>query len=283
MFGRIADRIRRRTRTFTTTPVGEELLDDLNHSQGMIEGFDLASYQDAHVCLIGAGGIGSHVASALVRKGIGELTLIDDDVVEWKNLTRQLFDREDVNKWKAVQLGKRLSQTGLFDTRLTCMPRRLQELQEMGCDLPDDAIFVGGVDNNPSRRAVAELGLMLNRPALLAAVSGDGNRAYVMVQEPGQACWGCAFPQYLDDHAYPCNVPGIVDVLQIVGGLVVFAMDSLISGRHREWNVREITLDGSMPDRSRHVARKLDCPVCGEAVSADPVSSPQTREVTADA
>jgi len=46
--------------------------------------------QHAHVAVFGIGGVGSFVAEALARAGIGTLTLIDDDVVSESNLNRQL-------------------------------------------------------------------------------------------------------------------------------------------------------------------------------------------------
>ncbi len=44
----------------------------------------------AHVAVFGIGGVGSFVAEALARAGIGKLTLVDDDVVSVSNLNRQL-------------------------------------------------------------------------------------------------------------------------------------------------------------------------------------------------
>ena len=44
----------------------------------------------AHVAVFGIGGVGSYVAEALARAGIGTLTLVDDDVVSESNLNRQL-------------------------------------------------------------------------------------------------------------------------------------------------------------------------------------------------
>jgi molybdopterin/thiamine biosynthesis adenylyltransferase len=252
-----------RKRVFNTRPVKQSLISELNRSQSTIHGFDIAKYQTGHVVMIGAGGIGSHVAAALVRKGIGRLTLIDDDKVELKNCTRQLFDRHDVGKYKAVQLGRHLSSEGMFATQIESHPRRFQEMLERGYQPPPGAILIGGVDNNPTRRAVATTAREYGAQAALAAVSIDGNQLYVMVQEPGQACWGCAYPHYVNDRTYPCNLPGIIDVLQVVSGLMVFTVDSLLCGRHREWNVREVVLDGSMPDRSRHVGKRSNCVICG--------------------
>ena len=43
----------------------------------------------AHVTIAGAGGLGSNIAIALTRIGVGHLTLIDFDTVELSNLNRQ--------------------------------------------------------------------------------------------------------------------------------------------------------------------------------------------------
>lgn len=44
---------------------------------------------DAHVLIVGLGGVGSHAALALARSGIGHLTLVDSDAVETSNINRQ--------------------------------------------------------------------------------------------------------------------------------------------------------------------------------------------------
>ncbi len=44
----------------------------------------------SHVAVFGLGGVGSYAVETLVRSGVGELTLIDDDSVSRTNLNRQL-------------------------------------------------------------------------------------------------------------------------------------------------------------------------------------------------
>lgn len=46
--------------------------------------------QQAHVLVAGVGGVGSYAAEMIVRAGIGEITLIDADVVKPSNRNRQL-------------------------------------------------------------------------------------------------------------------------------------------------------------------------------------------------
>jgi molybdopterin/thiamine biosynthesis adenylyltransferase len=252
----------RKNLTYRSQPLPPRLLAELNSTQQKIEGFHLPTYQAAHVVLIGAGGIGSQVASALNRKGLGRQTILDDDVVETKNLTRQLYDRHDVGKNKALQLGRHLTRDGLFPTEIRSVPLRFQEFLHRDDALHDASVIICGVDNNPTRRAVTEYALQRRLPVIHAAVSRDGNSMYVMLQEPGAACWGCVFPTYLNDDAYPCNLPGIIDVLQVVSGLVVYSVDSILCGRARLWNVRQIYLDGALPDRARTIQPRRGCALC---------------------
>ena len=50
---------------------------------------------DSHVLIIGAGGLGSPVATYLASAGVGRLTICDDDDVDLTNLQRQILHRED--------------------------------------------------------------------------------------------------------------------------------------------------------------------------------------------
>lgn len=50
----------------------------------------LDNLQKAHVLIVGLGGVGSYAAEALCRAGVGELTIVDGDVVDPTNRNRQL-------------------------------------------------------------------------------------------------------------------------------------------------------------------------------------------------
>ena len=59
--------------------------------EAMLLGEDgLARLQRAHVAVFGVGGVGSFVAEALARAGVGTITLVDNDTVCESNLNRQL-------------------------------------------------------------------------------------------------------------------------------------------------------------------------------------------------
>lgn len=50
----------------------------------------LDNLQKSHVLIVGLGGVGSYAAEALCRAGVGELTIVDGDVVDPTNRNRQL-------------------------------------------------------------------------------------------------------------------------------------------------------------------------------------------------
>ena len=50
----------------------------------------LSKLRQAHVCVIGIGGVGSWAVEALARTGIGKITMIDMDDICVTNINRQI-------------------------------------------------------------------------------------------------------------------------------------------------------------------------------------------------
>lgn len=69
----------------------------------------LARLHDAHVCVVGLGGVGSWTVEALARSGVGRLTLVDMDEVCVSNTNRQLHATASTGgKFKADVLAARV-------------------------------------------------------------------------------------------------------------------------------------------------------------------------------
>ncbi|MBF1672543.1 MAG: ThiF family adenylyltransferase, partial [Rothia mucilaginosa] len=70
--------------------------------QDRLPGFDQQAVANAHVLVIGAGGLGCPVVQALAAAGVGSIALVDHDVIELSNLQRQpLFGAADCGRAKA--------------------------------------------------------------------------------------------------------------------------------------------------------------------------------------
>jgi len=70
------------------------------------EGYDRLA--DSRICVIGLGGVGGHAAEAVVRSGVGHVTLVDFDKVCVTNVNRQVHaTRKTVGKRKATLMEER--------------------------------------------------------------------------------------------------------------------------------------------------------------------------------
>lgn len=104
----------------------------------------LARFQAAHVCVVGIGGVGSWAVEALVRSGVGRLTLIDADDLCVSNSNRQLpalegqFGRSKVTamaeRCRAINPTIEATEIASFLT-----PSNMAALLEGGFDLVLDA------------------------------------------------------------------------------------------------------------------------------------------------
>src|SRR5437899_5814696 len=110
-------------------------------------GFDQTTFSTSSITCVGAGGIVSQIAPTLARKGIGRITLLDDDIVEPSNLNRQRFYEHDLGQNKALALAENLQRECIAATELRSFAFRLEDAVARGIELRSDAV-VCGVDNN---------------------------------------------------------------------------------------------------------------------------------------
>lgn len=137
----------------------------------------LDALHSAHIAVVGLGGLGSNIAVALTRLGVGHLYLYDFDKVELSNLNRQYYFLGDIGKYKADALVAHLRQINPYAdfhaqvVRVT--PENIPELLgdcELICEALDaaesKAMLVSSVLSTwPDKRLIAGSGLAGFGPA----------------------------------------------------------------------------------------------------------------------
>lgn len=108
----------------------------------------------SHVCVIGIGGVGSWVAEALARTGLGAMTLIDGDMISRSNVNRQIHTLESsLGRSKASEM-----QSRVIDINPDCDCRAVvdyigdENLSEM-LD-PDFSIVIDAIDRIKYKSAI---------------------------------------------------------------------------------------------------------------------------------
>lgn len=105
----------------------------------------LKRLSECHVAVFGIGGVGGYVVESLARCGIGELTLVDKDVVSMTNLNRQIIALEStVGRMKTQVMKKRIREINpkaLVHTRETFfLPENSQTFPFESYDYVVDAV-----------------------------------------------------------------------------------------------------------------------------------------------
>lgn len=124
----------------------------------------------AEVAVCGLGGLGSHVALALARSGVGRLILMDFDRVEASNLWRQHYKPGQLGRYKTEALMENILEIAP-DLKITTITQRLTE-ENLAELLPSADIICEAFDQ-PEAKAMLVNGVLELRPqSYLIAASG---------------------------------------------------------------------------------------------------------------
>ena len=223
--------------------------------------------QDAHVLLVGAGGLGSPVAFYLAAAGVGRLRLVDDDVVDRSNLQRQILHTEasigaakvESARDRLLALNPRVRVEAVCE-RVT--PDNVERLLD-GTD-----VVVDGSDNFPLRYLLNDACVKLCKPLVHGAVQRFEGQASVFDagRHRGRCpCYRCLFPEPPPPQFAPsCAEAGVLGVLPgIVGLLQATEAIKLLLGVGETLAGRLLQFDAlSMRFREVRLAPDPDCPVC---------------------
>ncbi len=211
-----ADRYSRQTRFAPLGAVGQERL------------------VAARIAVVGCGALGSVVAMALARAGVGFLRLIDRDLPERSNLPRQvLFDEADVAAGlpKAVAAAKCLAR---INSTVTVEPVVTDLTAANAMDLLSGVdVIVDGTDNFEARFLVNEVACRHGIPWVHGGALGAEGRVLAII--PGKtACLRCLIPDPPAPGSLPtCETAGIIGPAALVVGAVEAAEAiKLVVGPH---------------------------------------------------
>ena len=145
--------------------------DTFSRSQLLLGEAGLAKLQRSHVVLCGVGGVGSYVAEALVRSGLGSLTLVDFDKVSSSNINRQLCAlHSSVGRDKVDVVAERL-----LDVNPACRIQRQKYFvdEQNAAEIIADADYVAdAIDYLPGKVALVLAAREQEKPIVCAMGAG---------------------------------------------------------------------------------------------------------------
>jgi len=168
---------------------------------------------NSRITIVGLGALGSPVAYYLAAAGIGNLRIVDFDIVELSNLHRQiLYFSKDINKNKTESAYEKLQALNpdcnieVINDRI--IPTNVKDI------LKESDFVIEGSDNFPTKMLINDACVNLKIPFTIAGVLRFHGQLMTVVPEKKTACYRCVFRDIKDaPSGMSCSQAGVIGLV----------------------------------------------------------------------
>lgn len=193
-----------------------------------------ADYSDKKVLVVGAGALGNFVGLGLAEMGMGNVDIIDDDIIEETNLNRQILYYDSVGEEKARTLSKKMQKINR-NTKVKTINKRFETDFEGEYDLIFDC-----VDNFETRANVSDFAARTKTPLISGGTDYKSGQVANYIPEES-ACMSCQLnfielKQKREVEAQSCILapnPSVIFTNQVIGGMMVNEARNVLSGKNK--------------------------------------------------
>ncbi len=221
--------------------------------------------KNSRVLVIGAGGLGSPALQYLAAAGVGQIGIIDDDVVTNSNLQRQIIHSDaDIGVAKVFSAASAMvAQNPFIDVKTYNRRLTAAIAQDL---IADYDVVLDGSDSIETRYVTNAAAVATNRPLVSGALSQWEGQLSVFFPKQGGPCYQCIFPTPpTPELAPPCAAAGIVGPLPgVIGSMMAIEAIKILAGAGTEIRGKMLIYDALWGEtRQITVHRQSDCAICG--------------------
>ena len=218
----------------------------------------------SHALVVGAGGLGCPAALYLASAGVGQITLIDHDVVDVTNLQRQIAHTQDrVGQLKVESLKKAIEQINP-EVQVQCIAQRADSvLLNHHVALAD--VVLDCTDNFETRHAINLACVQHHKPLVSgSALRMDGQVAVYDIRQSQAPCYACVFPPTHQFEETRCATMGVLaPLVGIIGSLQATEALKILSGMGASLAGQLILFNAQFMEwQTLQTHRHVQCPVC---------------------
>jgi len=218
---------------------------------------------NAHVIIMGVGGLGSPAAMYLAAAGVGTLTLVDFDTVDHSNLQRQIIHNIDSIGESKVESAKNTLQKINPEVSIRSIDKRLT-LDELKTQIADSDCVIDATDNFTTRFLINRA-CVSQKVALVsaAAIQYEGQISVFDFTQNDSACYACLYAEGGEENTN-CSDNGILaPVVGILGSMQALEAIKLICNIGDTLKNRLLIFDAlALQWRTMKLKKDPNCPVC---------------------
>ncbi len=147
---------------------------EFSRTERLIGSDALNKIQNTNVIIFGLGGVGSYVAEALARSGVGKMTIVDKDTVDITNINRQLYALHSTVGEEKTQVAKKRIEDINPKCQVTAITRMYLPENSEEFHLSQYNYIIDAIDNVTAKIDLAVKSQELNVPII--ASMGTGNK-----------------------------------------------------------------------------------------------------------
>jgi molybdopterin/thiamine biosynthesis adenylyltransferase len=220
---------------------------------------------NSHVLIIGAGGLGSPVATYLAASGVGALTICDFDEVELSNLQRQPIHNEArIGINKALSAREDLNRINP-DCRVHAITERVDE-KSIEALISQADVVVDACDNFKTRHLINRAAYRSKTPLVSgAAIHLTGQLSVYRFADNTGPCYACLVAESTEVPEQRCATMGVLSpVTGTIGTLQATEVIKLIVKGESQLEGTLLLYDAMSVEFHRvPLSKNPSCTVCG--------------------
>lgn len=198
--------------------------------------------RQAKVLIIGVGGLGSTVLPYLVAAGIGEIGIIDDDVIDITNLQRQvIYKTSSVGKSKVLEANE-MALALNPSIKINAIKEKLDAKNALSLFEKYD-IIVDATDNLQTKYMINDACCVTNKPFVYGSIYRFEGQVSVFNYQNGPT-YRCLFPEEINQ-VRNCNDAGVLGISVGIIGMfqanevlkMALGIGDLLSGKLLVYNM----------------------------------------------
>ena len=171
---------------------------------------------NSKVLVIGAGGLGCPLILYLAYSGVGNIGIVDHDIIEISNLSRQiLFTKRDIGKKKVIIAKKKIK--NINNKIIVDIYKNKIDKINIGQIGKDYSIICDGTDNFKTRYLINDYCVKNKKILISAAINKFDGQLFNFDFRNKSACYRCFMPQIPNDEVN-CQSDGIMTTLAGMAG-----------------------------------------------------------------
>ena len=194
--------------------------------------------QSSKLLLVGCGGVGCEVIKNIIKLGIKDIVLIDDDYVELSNLNRQFyFSKQTINKSKSFSI-QEMVQRDYPTINVEAYYCKIQNSRFNSDFYKSISVVLSALDNKEAKEHLCFMCIKYNLPLIIVGAEGYKGQIKVVLRGKYECLFCDQNLKVMPNDIAVCNVRGVPETSKHCVIWAQYFLENLLNGSERTYLIK---------------------------------------------